>query len=318
MTVEGTAPLVSVVLPTYDRPDLVVEATESVAEQTYPNIELIVVDDHSPTPVERPVSEALSDAPIDVQHIRHEENRGGNTARNTGIRAAEGEYVAFLDDDDLWEPIKIERQVETMRRAPPRVGVVCVGQRLVDADGETIRQKMPTTRGEVTTDILGGEVIGAFSTLLVDADVIEEAGLPDERYPRWQDREWCLRLSQCCEFESMAEPLVIRRLGSHDQITDDFDTVREAAALYVGNHRSTAASYGRKHERRFIAAISWNVSRAAIQAEGFGTCIRYSLRAIRNDPFSLQYYFYLAAALGGPFTLKSARWARRRYHELVG
>ena len=98
------APLVSVVLPTYDRPALVRKAVASVGAQTYPNVELLVVDDCSPTPVEQAL-EGLSLGPsIAVRVLRHEENRGGNAARNTGIRVAAGEYVAFLDDDDRWHP----------------------------------------------------------------------------------------------------------------------------------------------------------------------------------------------------------------------
>lgn len=92
-------PLVSVVLPTYDRPAFLRSAVESVAAQTYTNVELIVVDDDSPTPAAEAIDEDLLGSSITLRVLRGEGNRGVNAARNEGIRAAGGEYIAFLDDD---------------------------------------------------------------------------------------------------------------------------------------------------------------------------------------------------------------------------
>jgi len=177
------APLVSVVLPTYDRPALVRKAVASVGAQTYPNVELLVVDDCSPTPVEQALEKLSLGPSITVRVLRHGENRGGNAARNTGIRVAAGEYVAFLDDDDRWHPEKLDRQVRAFRESSPAVGAVCVGQRFVDDRGETTQLRMPSASGDVTEAVLRGATLGPFSTLMVRADVIEAVGFPDERFP---------------------------------------------------------------------------------------------------------------------------------------
>ena len=177
------APLVSVVIPTYDRPALVRKAVASVGAQTYPNVELLVVDDCSPTPVKQAPEELSLGPSIAVRVLRHEENRGGNAARNTGIRVAAGEYVAFLDDDDRWHPEKFDRQVRAFRESSPAVGAVCVGQRFVDDRGETTQLRMPSASGDVTEAVLRGATLGPFSTLMVRADVIEAVGFPDERFP---------------------------------------------------------------------------------------------------------------------------------------
>ena len=106
-------PVVSVVIPTYNRADLVVQAVESVLDQTYRNFELIVVDDGSPDATEARL------APYrDRLVYSRQPNRGVNAARNFGISMARGRYIALLDDDDLWLPSKLDEQVRVLDRHP--------------------------------------------------------------------------------------------------------------------------------------------------------------------------------------------------------
>jgi glycosyltransferase involved in cell wall biosynthesis len=307
-------PLVSVVLPTHDRPALLREAVESVAAQTYPNIELIVVDDASPTPAAETIDAASLGSAITLRVLRREENRGANAARNRGIGAANGEYIAFLDDDDRWEPEKLERQVEAFEQGGTDVGVVCVGQRFVDTDGRLTQHRLPTATGDVAEDLLRGAVLGPFSTIMVRAAVLEAVGPPDDRFPAWQDREWHVRLAQHCRYTTIPEPLAIRRVGTHDAIGDDYEAQREAASLYLEKHRSLAASYGRDVERKAVANVYGSVASVALAAGRYRECTRYSLRALRYDPLARKYYAYLVVSLGGPRVLEFVRTLRRTYH----
>src|SRR5215212_11526906 len=102
-------PLVSVVIPTYNRRRLVVEAVESALAQTYRPLEILVVDDGSTDGTEAELHRFGSA----VRYLK-QPNQGAAAARNRGIRAATGELVAFLDSDDLWAPAKIEKQVALM------------------------------------------------------------------------------------------------------------------------------------------------------------------------------------------------------------
>src|SRR6185369_16108595 len=104
-------PSFSVVIPTYDRPDLTRRAIESCLAQSKPPLEIIVIDDHSPIPFEWNESSV-------VKVARHERNFGGGRARNTGIDLSQGDYVCFLDSDDLWMPDKL-RNVERVILADP-------------------------------------------------------------------------------------------------------------------------------------------------------------------------------------------------------
>ena len=104
-------PLVSVVIPTYNRGETLLRAIDSVLKQTYQNFEIIVVDDCSQENIAQLIRD-LNDNRLIFQ--RHSNNRGGSAARNTGIEKARGEYIAFLDSDDVWLPQKLELQLQAI------------------------------------------------------------------------------------------------------------------------------------------------------------------------------------------------------------
>ena len=104
--------MISVVLPTYNRGPLIMRAVKSVLEQTYSDIELLIVDDGS-TDCTRAVISAIQDPR--VKYLYQETNRGACAVRNIGIRAAKGEYIAFQDSDDVWHPDKLEKQLSYLK-----------------------------------------------------------------------------------------------------------------------------------------------------------------------------------------------------------
>ena len=108
-------PLVSVVIPTYRRANLLKRALESVNKQTYENLEVVIVDDSETT---KPGNffDGLERFPI--HYIHNEQRNGASAARNQGISKASGSFIAFLDDDDTWEPTKIEKQIELFHHHP--------------------------------------------------------------------------------------------------------------------------------------------------------------------------------------------------------
>jgi glycosyltransferase involved in cell wall biosynthesis len=306
-------PLVSVVVPTYDRPEYLVEAVESVLAQSYDPVELVVVDDHSPVPASTALGDLDTDALAAFRCLRHEENRGANAARNTGIEAATGEFVSFLDDDDGWDPTFLSQAVETFERADGDVGLVYAGARIVDDDGRAIRTSIPGVRGDVTEALARGEQIGSYSRVVVRADVIRRAGRPDERFPGWQDKEWYFRLSEHCAFETVEEPLVEHRIADHGQITDDFEGKRDVSyPLLLRKHRGRAARYGWLAERRLVATLAKSLSASAL-ANGYHVDgLRYLLVSLVYYPLVLDTWLRLGLALGGPFTYDLAGRVRRR------
>lgn len=307
----GGLPRVSVVLPTYGRAEQLSRAISSVSRQTYDNIELIVVDDGSP----EPISETITDdetAPIDtVIFIRHRENRGANVARNSGIRAATGQYIAFLDDDDEWEETKVSKQVREFLSAGPDVGVVYTGKRTHSTKGTSLF--VPSAEGNVMEDLLLGANFGQFSAVMVAADAIEDAGLPDEQFPAWQDREWFFRLAKHCVFRYVSEPLTIRHTESEDRIGTQFEKKRDVAyPLFVEKHYSQAREHGIYNARTFVAGLRTDIGLSAVWAGEYGQGRTHFISAFVANPFYRPVYKYLIASLGGKWSYKPISYLRQK------
>lgn len=301
------SPRVSVVIPTHDRPQMVREAIESVRAQSYDRIEIVVVDDGSPTPI-APLLEGTDES---LAVIRHEDNRGANAARNTGIRESTGEVLAFLDDDDRWESHKVERQVAAFESDRPVPGVVIVGQRFVNDAGETTSIKRPDLNGIVTEELFGGGTAGGFSAIAVRRAVLDESGLPDASFPSLQDREWLIRLSKHCRFHSIEEPLVIRRMGSHAQIADRYVEKRDQTYhRMLEVHGEEARSRGL--HGAFRASLARSVAASAVEAGAYDDARRFALRALRDNPTDPYPVFVLLATIGGSTTYRPLKRLKRQ------
>lgn len=301
-------PLVSTVLITRDRPDRLRAAVDSLREQTYPNLELVVVDG-SRVPCESPVRRHAGDVPVTY---RRDDGQGPGAARNIGIRAATGTYVAFLDDDDRWLPEKIERQVEAFA---PGVGTVYTGQFTV-RDGERVGGRTPSLSGWVTEQLLRGVALCPTSTVMVRRDLIERAGGFDEEFPIWEDREWYVRLSQYGMFRPVPVELVRRGFGDYEQLTDDFEAARDVAyPRFIEKHRELAAGYGPSCERALVASLSLKLAAIGLEVGRYDDARRFALRSLRHDPFRRRGWLYLSVSLGGRPVHTLARRLRRALAE---
>lgn len=317
-TQTGT-PLVSVVIPTYDRPDVLPRAVKSVAAQTYTNVELLIVDDHSPTPAEKVVGRMDLDGFVRVECIRHERNQGGSTARNTGIDAAEGEFLAFLDDDDEWMETKLEKQVEAFQQLGEEVGVIYTGVRQVDGNGQTNAIKTPEVGGDVLAEVLCQNFIGTFSAVMVQASVVSETGLLDDRFPSWQDWEWYIRLAEVCGFGAVREPLVVRYNTFSDQISFEFETKRDVSyeQLLEKYESLSRERFGDLFERKRRAFVTFELAEAAMQCREFGAARRLLLRAIRLYPIVPLFYVFLGIVAFGRYSFDPTQRAKRRVIQVM-
>ncbi len=136
-------PVVSVIIPTYNRADMLDEALRSVFAQTYKDFEVIVVDDGS-TDHTRSVVDKY---PHRVRYV-HQENQGHALAKNTGIAAADGGYIAFLDDDDTWLPRKLELQMDVLENNPDVDLVYGAGYRVQGGVRTLLPSEFPSSEPE--------------------------------------------------------------------------------------------------------------------------------------------------------------------------
>ena len=202
------SPIVTVVIPTYRRPHLVVQAIGSVLSQTMSDLEILVVDDCSQDQT-RTVVEAISDPR--VRYFMHETNKGLPAVRNTGIRLARGRYIAFLDDDDLWHPKKLERQLDALRGYD---AVACTA--VSSAKGYAMRvHKRPNI---CLDDLKRGGF--APSSLMARADVLRDV-MFDETIRQGEDWDAFIRIAQRYSIGWIAAPLLIYNEGVHPRMTGE-------------------------------------------------------------------------------------------------
>ncbi len=207
----GDEPLVSVIIPTFNRWPMVCESIDSAMAQDYPNFEVIVVDDGSSDETEEELPGRYVDR---VRYIR-QANQGPSVARNTGIEAAQGEYIAFLDSDDLWLPGKTRAQVAVLEQDPKYAAAygICL---LADADGTPTGEVLGNTaRGWSGDNFAGVLRLNHIqtSTVMVRRDVlVGTVGLFDEQMLSGQDVDMWPRITMQHLVAFVRRPVALYRV----------------------------------------------------------------------------------------------------------
>ena len=226
-TCEGNLMKVSVVIPTYNRAYILGDALESVLAQTYPDYEIIVVDDGS-TDKTRELIESYQNGKI--RYIRHEHNRGCSAAYNTGIDAASGNFIAMLDSDDQWKREYLERQVNFYRQHP-EADIVFTNTELIDGSTRItyLMDFMPCFRGLLKRRQKEEEYIFSAremylclleevpvkpSAALIRREKLDQVGGFDEAWPSGTDWDLLLRLSKVSCFGYIDRALAVQRRTS--------------------------------------------------------------------------------------------------------
>jgi glycosyltransferase involved in cell wall biosynthesis len=288
----AAAPCVSVILPTYDRAHTLAASIRSVLEQTFGDFELIVVDDGSADHTGKVVG-GFDDPRL--RYIRLEANRGAAHARNVGLRAARGEYLAFQDSDDRWMTDKLSHQVEAMRKAGPDVGVVYSDMVRVNPGGGTSRWPTPEVpRGRLvdpSTHDYQVLYLG-LQTVLARRSCVEEAGGFDEELPKFIDLDLFIRLSMRFRFLHLREVLVEYYYGpgiSSDHYAE-FVARRRLLEKY-------AAELPR--DRDFLAFQDHHMGRALIRSSRFRQGRAYLFRSLAHRPGKALYLGHALASIAG-------------------
>jgi glycosyltransferase involved in cell wall biosynthesis len=203
------SPLVSVIIPNYNYANYLPEAVDSVLNQTYPNIELIVVDDGS-SDNSKEVLASYGERVVAV----FQENQGVSATRNNGVAVSRGELIAFLDADDVWLPTKIEKQVQRFV-SDTTLGLVHVGVDEVDPDGNSLITRLEGLEGRVAGDLLmlkSQSIFGGGSGLMVPRKVFDEVGGFDLRLSTSADWDMFYQISERYAVGFVAEILVKYRV----------------------------------------------------------------------------------------------------------
>lgn len=210
-------PLVSVVIPTYKRSDMLDRTINSVLRQTYGSIEIVVVDDNGvQTENQRKTESRLSKYILEkkITYIAHERNKNGAAARNTGFSYCHGKYVNFIDDDDIMLPKKIETQVSVLEKSNDNVGAVYCNSEIWTKSKFFKRKKFFRTKngleGRFCKEYLLGQCMFNTSSILFKSKTIKELNGFDESFVRHQDYELMVRFFRKFDIlPSGIEPLVV-------------------------------------------------------------------------------------------------------------
>jgi glycosyltransferase involved in cell wall biosynthesis len=185
-------PKVSVIIPTYNYAHFLADAIRSVLEQTFRDFELIIVDDGSIDDTAAVAQGYFSDTR--VRYI-YQENRGLSAARNTGIREARGEYIALLDADDVWLPLKLEKQIQLFEDAEDIVLVYCMVEHIDENSDKLSHFSWPHKIGATYKDLMYFPwVVGSGSSVLIRKSVFESTGLFDESLAAAEDSNMWIRI----------------------------------------------------------------------------------------------------------------------------
>jgi glycosyltransferase involved in cell wall biosynthesis len=281
-------PSVSVVVPTRDRPRLVERAIRGIVRQRYAGqLECVVVFDQS-----APVSLGR-DGSDRVRLIANNRRPGLAGARNSGVLAAQGELVAFCDDDDEWLPEKLERQVAVLRSRPE---AVAIGSGVVIAYGGRTAPRLPRTDSVSLSELLRSRRAGPHpSTLLVRRGAFfSTSGLFDERIPGsyGDDYDWLLRTAAAAPVLTLNEPLVRVNWHRSSWFGDRWDLVVASLMYLLERHPEFEC------ELRGLARIYGRLALAHAARGDRAQARVWSVRAFRASPRQPRAYLGFLAGLG--------------------
>jgi glycosyltransferase involved in cell wall biosynthesis len=285
-------PKVSVVIPTHARPrqdEMLERALRSALGQTYTKVEVLVVENGLPNGTSALLRRLWPREPR-LRYL-YQSEASAALARNAGVQAARGAYIAFLDDDDEWLPTKLERQVEVLERFPD-VGVVSCRASVMTRLGAIIGEQ-PKFRGHPSLDVLvaQGCVIPTMSCAVVRRGCFDQAGFFDGRYRIVHDFEFYLRVARVTRCMTLDEPLV--RYHAHEgnltrqavvmwqEMTAATSTIQPSREFGVGRHALRAAL---RRYRRNLSHAHYRQAADAFDAKHYRDATRAFWRAVCLDP----------------------------------
>lgn len=274
-------PLVSVVIPTYNRSSTLYYALSSVLSQTYQNFEIFVVDDAS-TDVTPQLMEQFADDPR-IHYIRFTENRKAGAARNAGMERAKGKYIAFLDSDDSWLPAKLELQVAKMESLGDEWGCSYTGS-YVNKKGGITRQRVyrPRKSGNLLRHLLMGKFVIWTPTFMFRRSCLDEVGMMDVTLVRSQDVDFYIRLLSRYKIAAVSEPLVNIYMVLDKSLAN---ISQESRRMLLEKHDELIQSLG-FFASRYVKSIADMQQAEVFISEGELsrglTCFR---RAVARNPF---------------------------------
>ena len=283
--------LVSVIIPVYGNGEYLERAVESALNQTYSPIEVVVVDDNGlNTDNQLQIAQIMKkyENSPNVKYVCHEVNKNGSAARNTGVKNSEGEYIALLDDDDAFNPEKIEKQVDVLRSLGPEYALTYCSIE-VYKDNEKEYEGHVYMDGFLLEELLRNMVEISTPTLVIRISAYEHIGGFDESFRRHQDWEFLARLAYEFKFKSV-DYVGFRRYYTHRNNARDAETAKKFREHYLNKMMPYIQTLDRSAQKDIIIYNRLNVAFEFYRFKGFKAFWK-EYRAIKPGIIGIKFVF---------------------------
>lgn len=266
-------PIVSVVMPTYKGSDDIEKTIRSIQKQTYTDIQIIIVDDNGAGTDEQVATEKVVQQFPEVEYYKHEVNKNGSAARNTGIAHAKGKYVAFLDDDDVWKEDKIALQVQRMEALDDTYAMVYGPFLSIDARGKQTKIE-GGLEGRILYEFLMGKVRIGSSLMMVRTDVLREVNGFDESFRRHQDWELICRILARYQIAYESEALTYKYM-KHRNSPKSFDKIVENRLYFLSKMEPYIAALGEERKKEIYVYHYTFLAKEALKQKKLADCWKW-------------------------------------------
>jgi glycosyltransferase involved in cell wall biosynthesis len=285
---------VSVIIPTHNRSDLLVGAIKSALGQTYADLEVVVSDDKSTDNTREIV---LSIADPRVKYVFNDGKKGPSATRNKGILAANGEYIAFLDDDDEWLPQKIEKQVALLSSGDPKLCVAYTNRLMINKSTGLTFSERPTAEvfsGNLLNQLMIKSPIHT-SSVIVKKRCLDEVGMFDESMDYMEDRDMWIRLAMHWDFGYIEEPMV--RAYYHGKSHLSLNLQKQIVGREIMLKRYFDFL---KHHKKSWSALYLCLGAEYCQIKEMKKGRKNIIKSIFINPLHKMAYFHFLSSLCGP------------------
>jgi glycosyltransferase involved in cell wall biosynthesis len=293
-------PKISVVIPTKNRAHYVSSAIRSVLCQTYKDFEVIIVDAASTDNTEEVINKLHDER---IRRFCEKKDRGVSASRNLGIVLSRGEFIAFLDDDDLWTQRKLEKQLELIR-SNPNTGAVFSGSYIFRDDGKLIGSYLPSVRGKIFPRILERNYVGNCSGVLVRREAFDKIGFFDESLPAAEDWDMWIRLAKHYEFDYVNEPLFLYRIHERRITMNPYAKLQAAKVIFNKLLPDLDESQDRV---RTLGHWYYELGRLQCECGDMRKGRKEFIRALNMNPHCVHCYLRLCASLFGTRIYNTSR-----------
>lgn len=298
----SASPKVSVILPTYNRGHLIEKSIKSVLNQSYNNLELIIVDDCSSDKTEIKIQEIKDNRLV---YIRNQRNLGPSKSRNNGIKLSTGDLIAFQDSDDEWHLDKLQKQVALLQKSTNDVAAVYCGMEFFDLKSE---KKIGEELREM--NFKEAYINGSFFftpanvTVLIKKDVLNDVGYFDDRLFADEDTELAIRVTKKYNYAFLNEVLV-RVNRNHNQLTGNAKNYANAKEIIYEKHRDYLSSKNLFHLCKEIANYY-------ILKDDYKKANEFVRKSLMHEKNLLTFFQYLALNFS-PFLIRYAFKRKYKY-----